>query len=132
MSYDLLRQHVRAVLQAEEDYEKSQEARLQEYEAKGRRIIGGGQVDRDTWEVTDYRTDETIASGDGGLEGYAEALSSAQAEHENWAHIDPITEDLEMSVPSTEGLPESLREALDHWVREQADDDDIAMVLGED
>ena len=132
MSDDLLRQHVLAVLQAEEDYEKSKEALLQEYEAKGRRVIGGGQVDHDTWEVTDYRTGETIVSGGGGLEGYAEALGSAQAERENWVHIDPITEDLDMGVPSTEGLPESLCEALDHWVREQADDDDIAMVLGED
>lgn len=132
MTDDLLRTHIRAILQAEEDYDKHKEDLLSSYEAKGHRIISGGQTGHDTWDITDYRTGQIIAEGGGGLEGYGDALSSDQAERENWVHIDPITEDLYMSEPVTEGLPESLCEALSHWVREQADDEDIAMVLGEE
>ncbi len=129
MTDNLLRTHIRAVLQAEEDYGKRKDALLSDYEAKGHRIIDGGQTSSDEWEVTDYRTGEMIAAGDGGMEGYAEVVHD---HGEMWVHIDPITEGLDLPDPVTEGLPESLCEALSDWVRERADDEDIAMVLGEE
>jgi hypothetical protein len=126
---DLVRTHIRAVLQAEGDYEKRKEALLADYEAQGHLITDGGQTDHDSWEITDYRTGKLIAKGDGGFDEYCAFINK---HGESWVHIDPITEDLDLPDPVTEGLPESLCEALDHWVREQADDEDIAMVLGEE
>lgn len=132
MSEDLLRKHIAAVLQAEEDYEKRKEQILTDYETKGHRIVDGGQTGPDTWEVTDYRTGELIVEGAGGLAGYDEATSSEQAEREKWVHIDPITEHLaEDDDPITEGLPESLCQALAEWVRDQAAPEDIDELMGE-
>ncbi|WP_017578499.1 hypothetical protein [Nocardiopsis kunsanensis] len=128
MTDQLVRQHIRAILRFEEEHDQRHEDLLKDYEVKGHRIVSGGQTGQDTWDVTDYRTGETIVEGDGGLEGYAKAVE----EHgEMWLHIDPITMHLyDIPDPATPGLPESLCEALAMWVRDQASDEDIDQVLG--
>lgn len=126
---DLMRQHIRAILQFEEEHDDRKAKLLADHEAKGHRIVSGGQVDHDTWDVTDYRTGETIIEGDGGYEGYSRAVDEHGA---MWLHIDPITEHLfDIPDPVTPGLPESLCEALAQWVREGASGNDIAVALGE-
>lgn len=126
---DLIRQHIRAIIQFEEEHDQRHEDLLKDYEAKGHRIVSGGQTDHHSWEVTDYRTGELIIKGDNGLDGYSRA---ADEHGEMWAHIDPITEHLfDIPDPVTPGLPESLCEALTQWVREGASGNDIAVALGE-
>lgn len=129
MSAELIEQHIRAVLQQEENQEKRKEALLADYEAKGYRIIDGGQTGPDTWDVTDYRTGKLIAEGDGGIDGLNKVTDEQGA---MWVHVDPITDDLPLEDdPVTEGLPESLCEALTFWVSNSASDDDLDMILGE-
>lgn len=123
---NLVQQHIRAAIEAEKDYTRRKEALMSEYEAKGHRIISGTQEADGEWEVTDYRTDDIIAAGDGGLEGYDEV---AHDHGQMWVHIDPIIESLDITDPITEGLPESLCEQLTDWVRERATDEDIDQVL---
>lgn len=127
MSDDLFRQHIRVIVQFEEEHDQRHEELLKDYEAKGHHIVSGGQVDHDTWDVTDYRTGEIIIEGAGGYEGY---LRTVDEHGEMWAHIDPITEHLyDIPDPVTPGLPESLQEALASWVRDQASNEDIDRVL---
>lgn len=129
MTDDLFRQHIRAILKFEDEHDQRQETLLKDYEAKGHRIVSGGQTGHDTWDVTDYRTGETIIEGGGGIDGYHAA---ADKHGETWLHIDPITEHLfDIPDPVTPGLPESLCEALASWVRDQASDEDIDQVLSE-
>lgn len=129
MSDDLFRDHTRAILKFDEEHDQRQETLLADYEAKGHRIVSGGQTGHDTWDVTDYRTGKTLFEGDGGIEGYYRV---ADEHGEMWVHIDPITEHLfDIPDPITEGLPESLCEALASWVRDQSSGNDIAAALGE-
>lgn len=123
----LVQQHIRAVIAFEEDYEKRKEALLADHETKGDRIISGGQTYGQEWEITDYRTGEVIAAGDGGIEGYAEIVH----EHgRTWVHVDPITEHLmDTPDPITPGLPKTLCEQLTEWVRDRATEKDINEVL---
>ncbi|MFC7328150.1 hypothetical protein [Marinactinospora rubrisoli] len=127
MSDQLVKQHIASLLKFDEEHDAREEALLDVYEAKGHRIVSGGQVDHDTWEVVDYRTGDTIIEGGGGIDGYGAAV----AEHgENWVHIDPITEPLyDTPDPTTEGLPESLCRALAEWVRDKASPEDIRALM---
>ncbi|MFJ9553195.1 hypothetical protein ACIRPH_05235 [Nocardiopsis sp. NPDC101807] len=125
-----IHQHIRAVLQYEEDYKKREEALLADYEAKGHTVIDGSLVLDGDWEVTDYRTGDIIAAGGDGVAGYAEV---ADDHGEMWVHIDLITDQLtEIPLPITPGVPEALCEVLTEWARTSASDEDIALVLGED
>ena len=111
---DLIRQHIRTVLQHELELTQARQKLLRDYESKGHHLITGGQVDHDTWHIDNYRTGETIVEGDGGFEKFLEVLDSGQAE--TWVLVESITDDLdEPSCPSTEGLPESMCEVLADW-----------------
>lgn len=124
MSDQIVKKHIETLLQHENYIDNAREAILRGYEAKGYRIVDGGQTDHDTWEVKDYRTGETIVQGGGGIDGYLETVGSDQGKM--WVDIDPLTEDLyDEPEPVTEGLPESLCEALSNWVS-TADSEDIA------
>ena len=131
---DLIRQHIKAAHEHEQDYDRRREALLASYEAKGHRIIDGGQTHRfdeehgyvDAWEIIDYRTGKIMFEGLGDWEGYGEAVEKHGS---MWLHIDPLEDELVTEDdPVTEGLPESLCEALMAWVRE-ADEEDIEQAL---
>lgn len=126
MTEPLIHQHIRAAATYAEVYEKNKETLLSSYEAKGERIISGGQTGLDTWDIIDYRTGKVLFEGAGGLEEYARTIE----EHgQNWVHIDPITEGLYVdNLPVTEGLPDSLCEALSDWV-DTADPEEIEAAL---
>lgn len=130
MSEELVKQHVIALLGKSRELQEAIEQRVREHEAAGGRVIDGGPVDHDTWEVTDYGTGETLAKGDYGLQGLFECLGSSQAE--SWALIDPLTEDLyDDELLITPGLPESLCDALDNWIGSRATpDEEVAEFVG--
>ena len=130
MSDNPFREHIRAVRKFEEYHDQRKEDLLADYEGKGYRIIDGGGAGKPTkWEIIDYHTKKTLLEGEGGYEGYVKAVK----EHsDQWVHIESITDHLlETPDPITPGLPESLCEALTFWVRNQASDEDTALVLGE-
>lgn len=126
MTEPLIHQHIRAAAAYEASYEARKEALLASYEAKGERIISGGQTGPDTWDVTDYRTGELLAKGGGGFDEYCKVLGEIG---DNWVHIDPITDGLYVdNLPVTEGLPSSLCDALNDWV-DTADPEEIEAAL---
>jgi hypothetical protein len=68
-----VRVHVRKVLRARSADREAEDAKIREIEAAGGRIVDGGQLDNQAWEITDWRTGMRLAHGDGGLDGFAEA-----------------------------------------------------------
>lgn len=130
MPEDLVKQHIITLLSRRRELQEAIEKRVSEHEAAGGRVVDGDQVDHDTWEVTDYRTGETLIEGSNGLDGFLELLGSERAK--SWALIDPLTDDLyDDEVHVTEGLPESLCDALDDWIGSRATpDEDVAAFVG--
>jgi len=112
---DLVRRHVTAVLQHWIDRHTEFERTLAALEAKGKRIVDGGQDDADAWKVTDHRTGTVLASGTGGHQELSALLDTAQAADWEWAndHIDDVYGT--GATVTTEGLPESLCTALTDW-----------------
>jgi hypothetical protein len=129
--FDLIQQHIRIVLRANDKYDQAVEVAVKDLEAKGYRIVTGGQIDIDVWEITDKRTGETLAQGRG-IDSYEAAYAQSAKDGRPWAHHDAISEDIPLSPPYTEGLPRSLCDALTEWVDGPADWEEIALVAGLD
>jgi hypothetical protein len=112
--FEAIRKHVAAVIEADEEFEVHLVHKAREREAEGYRIVAGGQTGPHvdglaSWELTDWRTGDPVASGRG--------LDSFQAvfEEHRWWHIDSVTYDLPSPVPDSVGLPPGLGTALAQW-----------------
>lgn len=82
MTDDLVREHVLAVLQDAAGWYDAILAERDRLENGGYRLVRGGQVDGEHWEIKDARTGAVLASGGDGMGGYelaAEKLESAQS-----------------------------------------------------
>jgi len=136
-----IKQHLIEILEAFKRYEDRREARIQELETQGRRIVDGGQTSsygedgKCDWEITDWRTGEVIASGRGTIEDYDAAGDASDPEH-HFFHIDHVSDDDDPLAPPydvrpTEGVPDSLSRALIEWAENSGtSNEDIAIVLG--
>jgi acetate kinase len=71
---DIVKHHLRRVLEASLNVADDEQDRAEKLERTGHRIVSGGQVSRDRWEITDWRTGEMIAQSDGGIDEYEAAL----------------------------------------------------------
>jgi len=137
VSEDLVSAHVRKILEAWLLDSADTAARVAEVEARGHRIVSGGQTssyDEDgttSWEVTDWRTGELLASGRStGPDGMDEAVAALDPGN-TWYYIDGITMDTEPTEVAAEGIPASLGAALDEWVSyASTTDEDIAEFVG--
>jgi hypothetical protein len=68
------------------------ERRCREYEREGRRIVTWHGMRRiETWRITDYRTDELLMEGAGGV-----AFDEAMLEHSEWITEDQVTRDVSL------------------------------------
>jgi hypothetical protein len=127
-----IRRYIQAVLKCNEEYDAAQAAEIDRLEAEGYRIVDGGQVDRDpetnesTWQITDWRTGETLASGSGDDE-FITASDALEAQHRGY-HIDHVLEDSEAEAKMLrgpevpQGMPESLAQVLGDWATDNEDD----------
>ncbi|MFE5479717.1 hypothetical protein ACFQ9R_28700 [Nocardia sp. NPDC056541] len=111
---DVVRAYVRALLSGHAGEADLRDAEIRALQAQGRRIVDGGQIDRDTWEITDWATGAMIAYGAEGLDGYYEAAQRLDPEG-TWIHIDHIGPAL-TDRPTVEGVPTSLGTALADWI----------------
>ncbi|WNV90264.1 hypothetical protein [Umezawaea sp. Da 62-37] len=126
---DTVRAHVRALLSGQAQDARRQDAEIEALEAKGHRIVDGGQTGQDSWEILDWRTGERLARGDDGLEGY-DATTDRLDPDGMWFHIDQI-ESEPGPRPVTDGIPSSLSEALDDWISMRStSDEEIAEFIG--
>jgi hypothetical protein len=107
------------------------EDRAHELEAAGHRLIDGGQVANFGWSITDWRTGETISSGGGDYTRYAEEHQRLDPD-KMWRHIDVIHGEVGLVKPTkTEGVPDSLADALEAWIAATGTpSEDIAELIG--
>jgi hypothetical protein len=113
---EAIRDHVRKILRAFAVEVEAEAAKIREIEAAGGKIVSGGQIDGDEWEITDWRTNARLAHGTNGLAGYEEAADRLDPDG-LWMHIDQIAEQVAIEeVAPTDGIPPSLGEALQDWV----------------
>ncbi|WP_326570102.1 hypothetical protein OIE69_01485 [Actinacidiphila glaucinigra] len=108
--------YIRAVLRQDFAAEQARLEKIAALEAEGRRIVDGGQTGQGSWEVTDWRTGKILVTGIGGLEEYGAEAQRLDPDR-TWAHIDHITNKTQNDSNGPVGLPESLANALQHWLR---------------
>jgi hypothetical protein len=127
---DVFREHVRRVLEANLRSKKAILDRAAELERSGRRIVSGGQVSQDGWEITDWRTNELIAEGGGGIAGYD--ATAARLDPENtWFHADHLGGDEPVPYVETPGVPETLGHAIEEWADSPSTpEEEIAEFIG--
>ncbi len=116
---DAVAEQIVAELEAMAKTRTDREARAQELESQGYRIIDGGQISSTRWEITDWRTGAVLAKG---------LCSDIDNDPENIElpgkcyHIDRIREDTFYEAKRVEGLPESLADAIVEWTCEHEED----------
>ena len=94
--------------------------------SRDRLAVTNGQA---TWNVTDWRTGDTIAEGVGDYDAYGEAGQRLDPDGK-WFHIDRIDHIENPQVDPT-GVPTSLAEALQEWLSGlDTPDEDVAAVVG--
>jgi hypothetical protein len=132
---DAVRTHVRKILRAHDAYHAGIAARAREIEAKGMRLVEGGQTGgydeqgNAPWEITDWRRGVLLASGNR-LEAYEQAMETA-ADGEVWCDIEAVHDEDSLSeAEPTDGVPGGLAEALEAWVDGSPDLEEIAGFVG--
>ncbi len=117
---DVIREYLRAVLDTAAQAEKAEGDEIARIEAEGFRLVDGGQLTEDRWEITDFRSGEILAEGDGGPDEYFEAANALDNDTKIY-YVGAISSEVFLRFPVPEpptGLPESLAEALAKWVTE--------------
>jgi hypothetical protein len=136
VSEDLVSAHVRKILEARLLDSDATAARIAEVEARGGRIVDGGQGPYDEngtapWEVTDWRTGELLASGRSADPDDADGEAAALDPGDTWHHIDGVSMETEPTEVVAEGIPASLGAILDEWVSyASTTDEEIAGFVG--
>lgn len=137
MSDDVVRSHLRKILEAWLLDGADEATRIAEIETAGGRIVSGGQTDsygadgKAPWEIHDWRTGELLASGrSAGPEGMDEAIAILDPE-ETWVDVGNIVMDAEPTEVQTDGIPSSLSVALGEWMGSTGTtDEEIAEFVG--
>ncbi|MEV5915740.1 hypothetical protein AB0M00_43520 [Streptomyces chartreusis] len=123
-----VRDYVRALLRQYRADEEARQARISVLEAEGHRLINGGQTGQDSWEITDWRTGNLLASGAGDHRAYDEAVMRLDPDGK-WLHIDTV--DTDPADVEAVGIPESLADALQDWLGSAGTpDEDVAQFVG--
>jgi hypothetical protein len=125
---DLLKTHIVSVLEDNFAVMNSTRERTEELERQGHRIVTGGLVGEDGWDIIDWRTNEILAAGDGGPAEYAEAGRRLDPDNK-WIHRDQILDEEDVTRVRTEGLPDGLAAAVEDWVLD-GDPEEIADYIG--
>jgi hypothetical protein len=128
---DTIRDYIRALLRANLALDHERLKRISLLEEAGRRIVDGGQTGEDSWEITDWRSGEVLASGSDGIAGY-EAASVRLDPDGKWYHVDHADgdeDDEDADRVDHNGLPDSLANALQDWLGMiSTPDEDVAAV----
>lgn len=127
---DAVREHVRRVIEASRGDDQARLRRADELERDGYKIVDGGQIGPDTWAIYDWRTNQLLAEGDNGIEGY-DAAAEELDPNEKWFHYDHLYDEVPLSDVETPGVPPSLGRAIEDWLgMESTPDTEIAAFVG--
>ncbi|MEV4280520.1 hypothetical protein [Actinoplanes xinjiangensis] len=123
-----LKSYIRNVLEANHADNEKIERRIARLESEGRRIVAGGQINETAWDIVDWRTNEILAAGDDGLDGF-EAAGKDLDPDDKWIHYDRVLEDTEPTWVEDEGLPDGLADVIEDWAL-SGDAEEIAEFVG--
>jgi hypothetical protein len=127
---DVVREHIRRVLQAQLQTDDARFERAEELERTGHRIVDGGQVSQNGWEIRDWHSGELIAQGEDGIAGYDAAAARLDPDNK-WVHVDHLHDDVPLPEVMTPGLPPSLGRAIEEWIGQMSTtDEEIAEFVG--
>lgn len=127
-----VREYLRAHLRCRLTDENARLDRIRALEAAGHRMVDGGQTgrtedDQATWEITDWRTGEVLASGIG--DNAYDSEGARLDPDGKWLHIDNVEED--MAEVESAGFPASLADFLQDWLGSAGtSDEDVAEFVG--
>lgn len=118
--------------------DRSEDARMNiaytELEARGYRLIDGGQVDEDKWEMLDFRSGKVLAQGEDGLDGWGDAIGRMEMGDAMY-HVDAVHDEVRptdltdaINKLARTGIPEELLDAMANWVS-SASDEDLSEVI---
>ncbi|MFE5842105.1 hypothetical protein ACFQ7N_10705 [Streptomyces niveus] len=128
-----IRDCVQAMLRQNLADEQARQERISSYEKNGRRVVNGGQTGESSWEITDWRTGDVLATGTGGYDAYDDAARRLDPGG-RWIHVDHFDVDFEDEEDEPEyapGVPASLAEALREWLDlNSTPNEDVAVVAG--
>ena len=123
-----VRDYVQALLRQHRLDEEVLQESIRALEADGHRIVDGGQTGQESWEITDWRTGDVLASGAGDHGLYDDAATRLDPGGK-WLHIDNLDTGLADVEPI--GIPASLADALQDWLGSTATpDEDVAQFVG--
>lgn len=110
--------HVRAIVAADDEYEREVARRRAEAVAKGLRLVSGGQDAPRHWSVEDAQTHEVLATGST-IDEYDAAW---QDDWQNVDHLSDFADDIWESPPVPEALAGLWRDAIESedaraWLR---------------
>jgi hypothetical protein len=135
MTDDLVREHVLAVLRDSAKWHDAILAECHRLENEGYRLVTGGQIDGERWEIKDARTGAVLASRGDGMEGYgraAEKLESAQPIFDT-SHIwNDVDHPCSAEKTRLSRLLPQLARVINEWNIETEDPDAIGAWLGEE
>lgn len=107
-----------------DQYEAQKTATIAKLEAEGCRIVTGGETLDGGWEITDWRTQEIISSGQGDPDEYDREVERLDPD-DRWQHIDNIEAELPYALRLDlipDPLPFSLGNTLVDWIENNEDD----------
>ncbi|MFD1372314.1 hypothetical protein [Actinoplanes sichuanensis] len=123
-----LKTFIQDVLEANHADNGKIEEQIARFEAEGRRIVAGGQISETTWDIVDWRTNEILAAGEDGLDGYLAAGKELDPD-DKWVHYDRVLEDTDLTQVDGGDLPDGLADVIEDWAL-SGDAEEIAEFIG--
>lgn len=125
----IIRQYIADVLALNDHDTKLERKHVAELEAKGYRIVTGGQTDgygddgKTSFELRDWRTSELIFEGRGTLDDFERMWEEHDPDERFYDH-DTLVDDLPGPdlPPAPDGLPASLAQLIGGWATENEDE----------
>ncbi|GIE76626.1 hypothetical protein Aph02nite_25760 [Actinoplanes philippinensis] len=122
-----LKTYIQNVLEANHADNERIDERIEQLESEGHRIVDGGQIGETAWDIVDWRTNEILAAGDDGLDGFVAAGQELDPD-DKWIHYDRVVEDVELTEVDTD-LPDGLAAVVEDWAL-SGDTEEIAGFIG--
>ncbi|MFC4070188.1 hypothetical protein [Actinoplanes subglobosus] len=123
-----LKTYIQNVLEANHADNDRIDERIEQLESDGHRIVAGGQINETAWDIVDWRTNEILAAGEDGPDGFAAAGQELDPD-DKWIHYDRVLEDTDLTEVEIGDLPDGLAAVVEDWAL-SADAEEIAGFIG--
>ncbi|EWM65076.1 MULTISPECIES: hypothetical protein [Micromonospora] len=129
-STDVVKEHIVRILQERVRVDEARYDLAVDLNRRGHRVIFERRTSGDGWEIRDWLTDELLAEGDDGHDGYAATVKRLDPD-DMWYHEDFLDDEEPLQTVTTLGMPPTLGQAIDDWVAQlSTSDEEIAQFIG--